>query len=219
MDSAYHYTLTIGPLSDQVLWTQLLETVRPKTPFDLPIWHEIWLKHFGQHATPMIMSVMGQNSEDALVMPLVQEGDTVRFFGSTDCVDYHAILGNNITPDILIPVVRAITEDTGIQHVILGSMLESGTLHCLKEIFEQQGWYSELHLEDVAPRISLPTSWDAYLAALSRKRRHEIRRKIRRLEKSGTIRHGDVVTPTGVAQAMDTFIALHKKSSAEKTII
>jgi CelD/BcsL family acetyltransferase involved in cellulose biosynthesis len=207
-----HYLLTIGSLSDQALWTQLLEVIRPRTPFDFPVWNEIWMKHFGKSASPMIISVSRKNTDDALVMPMVREGDTLRFFGSTDCVDYHTVVGKNITAELLAPAVKAITQDSKIKHLILESMPENTTLYELKRTFEQQGWHSELHLEDVAPRVKLPTSREAYLASLSKKTRS----KVRQLEKSGVIQHGDLVTPIDIKQAIDTLINLHKKSSSAK---
>jgi CelD/BcsL family acetyltransferase involved in cellulose biosynthesis len=63
--------------------------------------------------------------------------------------------------------------------------------------------------------IELPGSWDAYLAALSGKDRHELRRKLRRAE---TARPRAEVgrTPAALATLLDGFLALHRKSKIGK---
>lgn len=216
MNPINKYSVNTGKLADQTLWPQLLESIEPKTPFDLPIWNTIWFKHFGNNDSQVILSVLGRDINDSLVMPLVRNGDTLKFFGSTDCVDYHNVIGKNITADLLTPAVQWITQDIAIKRLVLESLPESPVIHYLKNTFENHGWRSELHLEDVAPRVSLPVSWEVYLASLSSKNRHEIRRKVRRLESSGSIKHADLVTPAEIKNGMDTFIALHKKSSVEK---
>jgi CelD/BcsL family acetyltransferase involved in cellulose biosynthesis len=52
-------------------------------------------------------------------------------------------------------------------------------------IAAEQGWQSEQELLQPAPRIELPGNFEEYLAGIDKKQRHEIRRKMRRLEHSG----------------------------------
>lgn len=210
------YSLNVGTLSEQTLWPQLLESIRPRTPFDLPIWNQIWFKHFGKNHSQVIICVSGKDLDHSLVVPLVSEDEKLRFWGGTDCVDYHNILGKNITANSLKPVAQWVTQSLDIKQLILESIPEGSIISALKKSFSDEGWNSELCLEDVAPRVQLPASWETYLASLSSKNRHEIRRKIRRLEENGSIEHGDLTTYTDIQNAMDTFIVLHKKSSAEK---
>jgi CelD/BcsL family acetyltransferase involved in cellulose biosynthesis len=72
----------------------------------------------------------------------------------------------------------------------------------------QIGWRVVRELEDVCPVVTSPSGeWDAYLATLAKKARHEIRRKLRRAAAVGdlTIEIG----PPTIA-AIDAFIALHR---------
>ena len=65
---------------------------------------------------------------------------------------------------------------------------------------------------DVAPFLNLPASWDEYLFQLGRHDRHELRRKIRRLEKAGAFK---ICHEGGVAEG-DEFFRLMKISGEDK---
>jgi CelD/BcsL family acetyltransferase involved in cellulose biosynthesis len=69
--------------------------------------------------------------------------------------------------------------------------------------------------EEVSPFIELPGDWEAYLATLNKKNRHELRRKRRRLEDAG----GWTTAETS-AESLDidleVFFDLHAKSSRAK---
>jgi CelD/BcsL family acetyltransferase involved in cellulose biosynthesis len=78
---------------------------------------------------------------------------------------------------------------------------------------DANGWRVESEREDVCPVVTLPptterdTRWDALLAGLGKKERHEIRRKLRRAEAHGPL-HFSLVEPT--ADAIDRFIDMHQ---------
>ncbi|MCP4166589.1 MAG: hypothetical protein GY759_11955 [Chloroflexi bacterium] len=57
------------------------------------------------------------------------------------------------------------------------------TYQRLPEMARQAGLRVEVEQEDVAPVLHLPANHEAYLAALNKKQRHEIRRKRRKLER------------------------------------
>jgi CelD/BcsL family acetyltransferase involved in cellulose biosynthesis len=71
--------------------------------------------------------------------------------------------------------------------------------------------------EDRCPVLTLPKTWDEYLARLSGKDRHELRRKIRRLERelpgATTRSHG---AADGWDEAMTRFLTLHRLSKVGK---
>ena len=72
------------------------------------------------------------------------------------------------------------------------------------------GWTLNLEREDVCPVLTLPDvqDFDAYLATLGKKARHEIRRKVRRAESRGEVRLDDSPDPLS---DLDAFIELHQK--------
>jgi CelD/BcsL family acetyltransferase involved in cellulose biosynthesis len=74
-----------------------------------------------------------------------------------------------------------------------------------------------VELEERCPVLTLPASWDAYLASLSGKHRHELTRKIRRFERE--VPDGRVVVverADEVAARLGDFLALHRASRVGK---
>jgi len=83
----------------------------------------------------------------------------------------------------------------------------------LRRAAQAEGWEVCRETEDVCPVVNVDGSdWDAYLATLGKKDRHEIRRKIRRAESVGelAVRVGP---PTSAD--LDRFIDLHQARFGE----
>lgn len=62
---------------------------------------------------------------------------------------------------------------------------DSPTIPLLRAEAQKRGWSFEMQKTDHAPRVPLPGDFEAYLASLDKKQRHEIRRKMRRALESG----------------------------------
>ncbi len=60
----------------------------------------------------------------------------------------------------------------------------SPTLAALQEAAARRGWAYQQEQLQPCPYIPLPGDWEAYLASIDKKQRHEIRRKMRRAEES-----------------------------------
>ena len=92
----------------------------------------------------------------------------------------------------------------------------SATCRRFVEEARSRGYATRTMQEDVCPIIPLPSSWDDYLAALDKHQRHEVRRKMRRIEEEATP-HWYIVGPEHDLRAeMDVFIDLHQRSRREK---
>ncbi len=60
----------------------------------------------------------------------------------------------------------------------------SPTLAALPETARRMGWTFQEEVLQHSPYIRLPGDWETYLAGIDKKQRHEIRRKMRRIEES-----------------------------------
>jgi CelD/BcsL family acetyltransferase involved in cellulose biosynthesis len=69
--------------------------------------------------------------------------------------------------------------------------------------------------EDVVPGAALPATWEEYLAGLRKKDRHELRRKLRRLDDYGDYR---LVQAGGdnLQESLTAFLSLMEESKEEK---
>lgn len=84
----------------------------------------------------------------------------------------------------------------------------------LEAMADEHGWAVLCEEEDVCPVASLADGdWEAYLAGLGKKSRHEIRRKLRRAEEAGPISFR-LLEPT--TASVDAFIDLHQSRWGDK---
>jgi Acetyltransferase (GNAT) domain len=145
------------------------------------------------------------------------------FFGASYHADYATVLA---APAALPAVADAVAE-----HLMAASSTRDGEmpwdvvdlrrLRCgdpaadeLAAAFGRRemraGWTLNLEREDVCPVLTLPDvpDFEAYLDTLSKKDRHEIRRKLRRAESKGEVRLDDSPEPL---RDLEAFIELHQK--------
>jgi CelD/BcsL family acetyltransferase involved in cellulose biosynthesis len=72
----------------------------------------------------------------------------------------------------------------------------------------RRGWPFEMEKTYHAPSIPLPGNFDAYLAGIDKKQRHEIRRKMRRAEEAGTVHWYIVEDEAALDSEVDAFLTL-----------
>jgi CelD/BcsL family acetyltransferase involved in cellulose biosynthesis len=93
----------------------------------------------------------------------------------------------------------------------------SPTLEILPRLCPVSGLRAEVETEERCPVLELPASWDAYLDGLSGKDRHELRRKMRKLERElpGTSVRSHAALE-GWDDALAEFLRLHRLSKVGK---
>jgi CelD/BcsL family acetyltransferase involved in cellulose biosynthesis len=93
----------------------------------------------------------------------------------------------------------------------------SRTLSALDEIAAPLGFTVVRALEERCPVLALPGSWEAYLQGLSGKQRHELTRKMRRLDRElPQARITALSRPTDIDLRIGDFFDLHRRSAAGK---
>jgi CelD/BcsL family acetyltransferase involved in cellulose biosynthesis len=93
---------------------------------------------------------------------------------------------------------------------------DSPTLAMLPALAEAQGWTVSVAKEDVCPVAQLPGTWDEYLQMLSKKNRHELRRKLRRAEAHERLRWYIVGPGQDLYTEVEAFLDLMAASSSDK---
>jgi CelD/BcsL family acetyltransferase involved in cellulose biosynthesis len=89
------------------------------------------------------------------------------------------------------------------------------TLGAMATVLEDRGYRVERSRLITSPRLTLPGDFETYVQSLTKKERHELRRKIRRLENAtkATFRWA---TDAERGATLDRFFALHRLSRGQK---
>ncbi|HET7875391.1 MAG TPA: GNAT family N-acetyltransferase [Methylomirabilota bacterium] len=203
---------------DAAEWNRLLEGARAGSVFMTWQWQSCWARAFtGDHGL-QILSVTDEGGGLAGVLPLFEaEPRRLRILGGVDVSDYLDV------------IARADGEEE-VWHALLqhrAAQAGEWDLHCIRAgsptlrvvpgLAGSYGLSARVEREERCPVLALPGSWDEYLGRLGGKDRHELRRKMRRLERElPGARACSHATAEGWDEAMTRFFALHRRSKAGK---
>jgi CelD/BcsL family acetyltransferase involved in cellulose biosynthesis len=184
--------------------------------FVLPEWMDVWLRVFGAQEAPWLKAVR-DGDEIIGIAPLIVEDGKVLFIGNTDVCDYLDFIVAPGREKEFFTLTLNDLKKSGIKRLDLKHVRpDSVTLTVLAPLAESRGYHVETIKENVSFEMDLPTSFDEYLAGLSTKQRHEVRRKLRRLNEEGTVEFRFIDGGEGVPTAMDTFFKMFVESRRDK---
>lgn len=171
------------------LWNRAYESNHLHVPFLSYDWHVLWYRVFGKASESSILSF-----NDEVIAPFVRTGSEIRFSGGEEIADYLDLVGPDDKKSGAWTEIISYLKLQGITKLHLRNVPESSaTLSVFPHV-----------KEDTTPKIALPATWDAYLATLTRKYRHELERKIRKVERE----HVDVSFRQSDNPAKDIHILL-----------
>ena len=179
------------------------------TPFDLISWKKTWIDNYGKDFQDSFY--FGDN----YFAPLMKNKGEISFISSKDLCDYNNILISKPDISIIQSLIQDIFKDSEIKKIFLESIPGDSQLFDYFNNLRNE-LKIEIMNEDVSPFLVLPNSWEEYLSSLRKKHRHELRRKIRRLEETVEFTSGDIYDSDEIYNNLDEFIYLLKISSKEK---
>ena len=190
-------------------WEQSISDSIFLTPFDLISWKKIWIDNYGKDFQDSFY--FGDN----YFAPLMKNKGEISFISSKDLCDYNNILISEPDISIIQSLIQDIFKDSEIKKIFLESIPGDSQLFDYFNNLRNE-LKIEIMNEDVSPFLVLPNSWEEYLSSLRKKHRHELRRKIRRLEETVEFTSGDIYDSDEICNNLDEFIYLLKISSKEK---
>ena len=203
-------------------WLRLLGETSFQSVFFTPHWQETWWRHFGAGRQLSILTVRSDDGRLQGLAPLMRsdgsEATCLEFIGDLELCDYFDVL---IAPHQQDDVVQTMTDYLVSQAneevaICLNNLSASSpTSALLQDGLTKQGLLVETETIETCPTIVLPTDWNAYLATLRGKDRHELRRKIRRAENAVELAYTVTDTSDRLDEDLDTFIALHRMSQQD----
>ncbi|NQW18953.1 MAG: GNAT family N-acetyltransferase [Chloroflexi bacterium] len=206
---------TLTSLADD--WDRLAASTPGASVFLSHTWHQTWWDHFGGDASQLAIAVRDSNRPVA-VAPLMIHDRRVSFLGSTDLVDYHDFLTDcDDHEGIAMGVLQELLIVPDWDSVHLESVPDwSPLVESMPAAGKRLGMEFEITVEDVAPQVHMSDTWEEYVSGLGKKDRHELRRKLRRLEAAGKVEHHEFTDPDEIHTRMDDFCTLHRVSTSDK---
>ncbi len=197
-------------------WTDSRHNLNWGSIFVFPGWLQVWWQVFGSSAELYLRAVR-QRGKIIGIAPLLVKEKTASLLGSADVCDY---LDFVVVPGRERDFFSVLLDDLrqkGINHLDLKPLLPDSTvLTHLVGIARERKYDIRCQLEDVSLRLELPSTWDEYLATLTAKQRHEVRRKLRRLREAGNVDYHIVEDSASVHDVMDAFLKMFSESRKDK---
>ena len=197
-------------------WTELVEADPEGTFFHTPRYLKLYWEEFARGSLHLAFVREGDELVAACGFE-IDEGH-LTFLGGFDVTDYAGPVGR--------PSVRELAAKellTGLAAIedwdragLCGLLRDGAWTSALATAADAVGLRSRVEDGGTAPFLELPGDYDAYLAALHAKRRHELRRKARRMtERLGPPKLVEA-TPETAGADLDLFVAWHRASEGSK---
>jgi CelD/BcsL family acetyltransferase involved in cellulose biosynthesis len=184
--------------------------------FVLPGWLRSWWQSFGTDSELFIRSVRYKD-ELIGIAPLRRQGTEAAFIGDIEVCDYQDFI---VSPGREVLFFKGLMDHLrhqGARRLHLRPVgPDSTVMVSLKESAERSNRNLSCMSMDAALASDLPASWGAFLHQLSGRQRHEVRRKLRRLNEAGRIRFRRVEGAGHIRNHMDTFLRLFKSNRFDK---
>ena len=198
-------------------WSVLQQGLHNDSVFFTLLWQECWWELLGKGE----LHLCRVTSEEEVVgiAPLMYVDGVWQFLGGTDLFDYHECLVLEGHEDAFFEAVLGYLDCepwSGIDFVSLRD--DTMTLKAFPVLAEKAGHEVRISEEDVSPGIVLPKEWEAYLATLTKKNRHELRRKMRRLDAvDGEVEFRVLSDTKEIEESLPDFLQMMRISREDKT--
>jgi CelD/BcsL family acetyltransferase involved in cellulose biosynthesis len=197
-------------------WSDLLARCDDPVPFMHPTWHRVWLEEFGGDREPFLLSIR-DGGRLAGVAPLLRDGDKLSFIGHYSICDYMDFtVPKDGAGDVFAALLDALQREPWAELELRGLRDTSVTLAEFIPQAREAGMSVEQADEAVAPHIALPKQWEEYQSALPKKDRHELRRKLRKLQAAGELELRIHTSPQDVEERITTLLRLMVESRGDK---
>ena len=203
-------------------WRTLLDRDPNSHVFATPEWNRLWWEEFGDGGDLLVL-VMCRNEDAVAIVPLhrrEEDGRNIlRFVGGVELTDY---LGPVCSRDDRDEVARALVQWLSATDIEWDEFdahnmpVPFAFAEFLVDWTDRSGFDFVLEQEETSAVLKLSSEWDAYLARLDSKNRHELRRKRRRLGREHPDARFRTATAETLEQDLETFFEMHRGAEGMK---
>lgn len=202
-------------------WRELVQADPAGSFFHTPAFLKLYWEEFGETPEHLLLAFAEEDDGSQVgAVAFERIGETLRFLGGTEITDYMGPVGLPERQDAMAKELwtALLARDDWAEADLRGLLEDRPWFGLLRDSANAQGLVVREDEDGVAPFLPLPGSWDEYLAGLSSKYRHEIKRKARKLtEEAGAFR---IVTADEgtLIPLLDRFVELHRTSEGPKGV-
>ncbi len=152
--------------------------------FVTPLWLQAWWDTFGKGYRLFLRSIW-ENSRLIGLAPLMLKGGSARLLGSKDVCDYLDFITLPDREDRFFEILISELKKNGLEQLELEALRPEAAVFgglFAEPAVHNPGCTANFVREDETFELPLPPNWEDYLSGLKKKQRHEVRRKLRRLE-------------------------------------
>ena len=197
------------PASLEAEWSELARRRAYPTVFLTPDWIRLARSYDRRRQITLRIADRG-------IAALARDTDGTIYFAGGELTDYQDIVAR---PQDVPTVAGALAMWIATERVARVRFdfvpEETTTLDAIAPALTAAGYLVRVERLVTAPRMELPGSFDAYVQGLGKKERHELRRKLRRLETGRRVAFRFAEERERGA-VLDRFVALHRRSRGEK---
>jgi CelD/BcsL family acetyltransferase involved in cellulose biosynthesis len=204
-------------------WDALLERCSTRTPFLTWQWQKLWWNCWKQNRRLRIITVKEENERLCGIAPLYEEmqGNVrkLMLLGSSDLCDYLDCIITSGEEEGFYRTLLSYLAASSQESITLNFnslQAHSPTISFFKTVSGRNDNSVDFHREDTAPGLDLPSDFESYLKLLSKKDRHEMRRKRRKAEKEQEVAFHTITDPSQVMDTLPHFLTLFRRSANTK---
>jgi len=181
-----------------------------------PAWMQAWWNHFGAGMTPCILAVWHKKTLIGIA-PLMADGTTACLLGHSDLCDYmDFVIAPQRGPEFFTVIIEYLQNKGFVLLDLKPVLSESNVVEDLAVLAPKMGCRVVCKPDNVTYAMALPSSWEAFLKRLTGKQRHEIRRKLRRLNAAGQVKYRIIEDVDAVRTEIDVFMELFRSNRPDK---
>ena len=203
-------------------WEALLGRDPNRHVFATPEWNQLWWKEFGA-GKDLFLLTLRRAGEVAAIVPLYRQDEggrkVLRFIGGVELTDYLGpVCSLEDRDDVAASLVRWLaTTDVSWDEFDAHNMpVPFGFAEFLVDHADRAGFEFHLDQEDTSAVLVLPETWDDYLSSLRSKERHELRRKLRRMEREQPDASIRTASRESLESDLRSFFDMHRGAEGHK---
>ena len=200
-------------------WNDCLSLSSQNSVFLTFEWFYSWWKSFGEDQSLRILLFRDSRGVLNGIAPMMLTQQSLSFLASREVTDYcDLIIPKGKEEEVIESFLIEIMANRGEMDrlALINIREESSTIPVLTRLAEKFDLPFTLEETEFALRLELPKVYESYVSQLSRKNRHELRRKVKKLEELSDVVIERISDPEKIRIHLETFIGLHRRSSPAK---